>query len=317
MAFWSRKKPKKTSVRSWDLPGEIGTVSLPDSLTVEMEDDKTLLAYPASDSISLRFSSISFTKKGDDNDDLAKSYVAKRAADDHLPFWEIGDKGVLAFEEPSKQDGQPLLIKWWYVGSKSTLVMISATIVNTKGADSGVRELLDSMPRFIESLTINKMHKVASYEGHDVPITEESVEKVEQKITAFGPTETAWLEENRQLATTLGVKYGSGGALEPEELDVIFSRWTHEDQEKESGESVACALGSAFGDYLVEQHGFTWVVVTDEYGAAYAVKHQRHEVMAFPSSSVLKRIERNEPECFQDLRVAILDVLQRTMQESN
>src|ERR1700733_9934515 len=122
------------------------------------------------------------------------------------------------------------------------------------------------------------MHKIASYEGHEVPITEECVDPVEQKVVDFGPTENGWLEENRQLATALGLKYGSGGFLAPEELDVVFSRWTYDDQEKEPGESVANALGAAFGDYLVEQHGFRWVVVTDQYGTEYAVKHRVAEI---------------------------------------
>lgn len=316
VAFWSKKKPKEAPVRSWDLPGEIGTVELPDSLSVEMEDDQTLLAYPESNCVSLRFSSISFTKKGEDSGDTAKSYVCKTASEEQHPYYEIGDKGVLSFEEPSEHDGHQLLVKYWYVGSKSTMLVISASILSSKLADPDVKELLDLLPRIVESVAITKTHKIASYEGHEVPITEECVEPDQQKITPFGPSENAWLEENRQFAAALGVKYGGGGELVPEELDVIFSRWTYEDQDKEPGDSVANALGAAFGDYLVDQHGFCWVVVTDQYGTDYAVKHQIAETMAFPSSSVMKRIERDEPECFQDLRAAILDILQKQMGQS-
>jgi hypothetical protein len=203
MAFWSKKKPDVAPLRSWDLPGEIGTVSLPDSLSVEMEDDKTLLACPANNFIAIRFSSISFTKKDEDSGDAAKSYVCKKATEDHCPYYEIGDKGVLSFEKPSEQDGQQLLIKYWYVGSKSTLVVISATILPIRLADPEVKDLLDLLPRIIESVTINKTHKIAVFEGHEVPITEQALKEEvqgEQKITVFGPSENAWLEENRQLA---------------------------------------------------------------------------------------------------------------------
>lgn len=75
-----------------------------------------------------------------------------------------------------------------------------------------------------------------------------TIEAIEQTDVSFGPTEHSWLEENRQLAAALCVKYGGGGELTPVELDVVFSRWTDDDEEKESDESVANALGAAFGD---------------------------------------------------------------------
>ena len=62
---------------------------------------------------------------------------------------------------------------------------------------------------------------------------------------------------------------------------------------------MAGALGAAFGEYLVEQHDFRSVVVNDQYGTDYAVRHQVGSTMAFPVSSVIKRIERNEPDCFK------------------
>ena len=119
MAFWSWKKPKVASLKSWDLPGEVGTVSLPDSLSVDIEDENTLLAFPASDFISFRFSSISFSTKGDDSGDAAKSYVRKKASDEHIPFYEVGDKAVLSYEQSSENDrGQELLVKFWHIGAK-------------------------------------------------------------------------------------------------------------------------------------------------------------------------------------------------------
>lgn len=316
MAFWSKKKLEDLPWKMWELPGEIGTVSLPAPLSVEMEQDNTLLAWPGGDSISLRFSSISMSKKGKDGGDVAKQYLRNQAQEENLLFYEVGDKGVQCFEEKAEHEGQPLLINYWYVGSKSTVVIVSATIVTAKLADSDVKELLDLMPRIIESIDIKKTHKIASYEGCEVPITEETVEQVEQKIVPFGPSENAWLEDNRHKAASLGVKYGSGGSLSPEELDIVLSRWTGEDGDRESSEIVASALGAAFGDYLVENHGFRWVVVTDQFGTDYAVRHPVAELLAFPASSVSKRIEANESECFQALRAAIMDVLQRNWGDS-
>jgi hypothetical protein len=140
MAFWSWKKSKEAQLKLWNLPGEVGTVSLPDSLSIEMEDEKTLLAYPASDVISLRFSSISFTTKGGDSGDLAKSHVRNKASEGQLPYYEVGDKGVLSYEQQSENDvGQKLLVTFWYVGTKCTMVVASATILTANLADPGVK----------------------------------------------------------------------------------------------------------------------------------------------------------------------------------
>jgi hypothetical protein len=138
----------------------------------------------------------------------------------------------------------------------SVQVMLTRAKESSRSNWGNTKELLGAMPRIIESVTISKTHKVATYEGQDVPITEQQVDPVEQKITDFSPSENAWLNENRHIAAALGVKYGSGGVLTPEELDVVFSRWTYDDQDKVPGEVVASALGAAFGDYLVEQHEF-------------------------------------------------------------
>jgi hypothetical protein len=110
-------------------------------------------------------------------------------------------------------------------------------------------------------------------------------------------------------ARALGLNYGSGGELGPEELDRVFSRWMHEHGEKEQNAHIADALGAAFGAFLVQHHGFEWVVVTDEYGTEYAVKHQVKDAIAFPRASVEKRIEDNEPEFFQNVYLLILNTL--------
>jgi hypothetical protein len=316
MAFWPwKKKPTTASMRMWNLPGDVGTFSLPDAFSVEMENEKTLLAHLASGSICFRFSSISWDTENGEH--IAKNHIRNKAAEANHPFYEVGDKGVFSYEQQSENDGEESLVKFWYVGIENSVVVLSASILMTKLTDPEVKQMLDAVPRMIESITMaDKMHKVASYGGQQVPITQQNVESFEQKIVDFGPSENDWLENNRQWAKALGVKYGSGGVLTPEELDVVFSRWTHEGQVKEAAEVVASALGVAFGDYLVEQHDFRWVVVNDQYGTDYAVRHRIGETMAFPVSSVIKRIERNEPECFRDLRTGILGVLQSQSKQS-
>jgi hypothetical protein len=61
--------------------------------------------------------------------------------------------------------------------------------------------------------------------------------------------------------------------------------------------------------------GFCRVVVTDEYGTEYAVRHTIGETMAFPRASVQKRIEDRCPEFFQNVYLIVLDQLKRSAEE--
>jgi hypothetical protein len=305
MAFWSKKK-RDCGLRTWDLPGEIGTVSLPADFLVEMEDDSTLLAYVKDeDVVTLRFSTISFQKKGSTEEDAARPYLKKRAAGDGLHYEEVEDKGVVSYEQRSEQDGVPLVIRYWEIASRNTIAILSATILADRIGDPVVKSTLEVIPAIVASIKITAIHKTLVGEDREVPVVEHVVEPQEQSIRPFADEEKGWLTANLEYAKLMGIKYGSGGKQAPEELDAIFARWMQEDDDKESGDTVANALGAAFGDYLVDQHGFCWVVVTDEYGTEYAVRHNIGQTMAFPRASVQKRIEDSISEVFQNLYLMI------------
>jgi hypothetical protein len=53
-----------------------------------------------------------------------------------------------------------------------------------------------------------------------------------------------------------------------------------------------------------------WVTVSDEYGTNYAVRGKSAEVMAFPFSSVLKRIENNEHDFMYGVYYAVKGALE-------
>ena len=309
MFFWKRK-PVAESLRSHELPGEIGHVSVPAWLIVEMENDTTLLAYPAeSNAIALRISSISFTKKDDAEGIAAETHARKQAAERGLKCETIGGKPFFTYDQPSKgNDGSPLTIRFWMVGSKTTLVVVSATISVSKKKDATVRRLLDAMHPILESVQITTTHLIASHDGQEVNLTTKAVDDPPpQQVMPFGPAENCWLERSCEAAGQLSVKYGSGGDLGPEQLDVVFGRWMIDDGDKEPPKIVADALGAAFGEHVVDRHGFQWVVVTDSFGTDYAIR--KGETMAFPQASVMKRIERNETALFQALSVGILHAL--------
>lgn len=315
MAFWFGKK-KSMKLREVALPGEVGTVLVPADFVVEMEDDETLLARPeGEEAITLRFSSISIVKKDSHDETAGKSAVRRAAEEEGVEYSEIEDKGVIPYEKPSEQDGVPLLMKYWYIGSKNTLVILSATISDSKKGTKVVQDALDLIPRILASLKITKIHRTIVAEDREIEVTDEEAVPIPQSIVPFGPKEDAWREESLESAQAMSVKYGSGGDLTPEELDIVFSRWMNDEEEKEPDDAVANALGAAFGDYLVEQHGFRWVLLTDEYGTEYAVRHTLGSNTAFPRASVQKRIEDKCPEFFHNVYLIVLDQLKRSERE--
>lgn len=308
MPFWFGKKHNSgLKFRTVVLPGNVGTVSLPTSYGAELENEETLLAAPDdSNVIVLRFSCISITSR-DGGDADVESVVRDKAREKGLDYRRYGAHGVSTYQQESEEDGVPLVVRFWELGSKGTVVILSATIDRDSQRSSVVRKTLDAIPGILESVTITKSHRVVRSGDDEVEVTEQVVEPAPQEIRPFAAAEAAWLRDGLAQARALSLKYGSGGELDPPELDRIFSRWLNDEEEKEPDDEMANALGAAFGNYFVEQHGFRWIVVTDEYGTEVAVRHARGETTGFPRASVAKRIEDRQPEFFQNLSIVLID----------
>ena len=54
------------------------------------------------------------------------------------------------------------------------------------------------------------------------------------------------------------------------------------------------ALGTYMGQAIVEHTGWSWCVVTDEYGSDLAVKFAEPDACVFPTTLISKRIEAGE-----------------------
>ncbi len=309
--LWFRKGKPAAEFRTVDLPGNIGSVSVPADFTVEMEDDATLLACPRErEMLSLRFSSLSFVMKGG-GEDGGRASVRDKAMKGGLEYYEVDDKGIVSYADQTQENGTPLVVRFWEVGTRNTIVIISATILRARQNDGAVRSVLDKMPSILRSVQVRKVRRIIEDNGRRVEATVETTDEAPSTFAAFGKEEETWLATNLALARKLGLKYGSGGELGPEELDRIFSRWMHEENEKEAAELVANALGAAFGTWLVDRHDFRWGVLTDADGTEYAVKHKLGETMAYPRALVQKRIESKQPEFFHNVYLIILDQLRR------
>lgn len=76
--------------------------------------------------------------------------------------------------------------------------------------------------------------------------------------------------------------------------DQAFSAWQLAESKAHSDQQVVEILGAILGNNLADDFDMEWVVVNDEYGTDYAVRGKAIDVMAFPFSTVLKRITNVE-----------------------
>ena len=142
MAIWPWKQ-QKTVFHETSLPERWELFHSP-LISQSIGDQKLISLLPHDDSISLRVSSISISRKDDNDESAGKISIQDRATDKGVQFHEIEDKSYFSFEETSREDGVPLLIEYWQIGCKNTIVILSATIVakyiNNKTVSSNPRD---------------------------------------------------------------------------------------------------------------------------------------------------------------------------------
>lgn len=303
--FGFGRKKALDSFKTVDLPGEAGTISIPSFFTTELEGEATLLAYcPQDDAINLRVSSLEIIPKSD-SQTAAFTSVLEKAQEEKLQYTLLKEKCILEQEAEMEEEGLALISKQWEIGIRNTLVILSASIVKSKANQQIVKKILAKIPQIIESIQITLRHEIIETDEGRTHITSKTVDPWPHKITPFGPYENRWLEDNLYRARQLGIKYGSGGQLEPQELDVIFSRWISETETKEDEETIVNALGAAFGAYLANRLGFEWFIMADDEGREYMIRHTAKQVMAFPRSSVYKRIVGGDTDFFHGIYMAL------------
>ncbi len=84
-------------------------------------------------------------------------------------------------------------------------------------------------------------------------------------------------------------------------LDVILrSNWI----EKEETNKLQC-LGITLGDIIVQELGFRWIEIEDDYGIDPAVKLDNTSIILFPLTMISKRIENGESVDIYELYNAV------------
>ena len=96
--------------------------------------------------------------------------------------------------------------------------------------------------------------------------------------------------------TTVAGKLGTLQALL--NADVFSPEQTYELQ----------SMGIVFGDVFVQDMGFHWIIVEDDYGRDPAVKFRDTSVLLFPLTMISKRIEQGETIDVIDLYNGVADI---------
>ena len=93
-------------------------------------------------------------------------------------------------------------------------------------------------------------------------------------------------------------------------LEKIFVAWLNDQERtKVTAVEISNILGATFGRILTEKLGMEWVTLTDQVELERAVLHRSTKTMAYPVSSIWKRIETQEVDFFRQIFKAVKDTI--------
>ena len=75
------------------------------------------------------------------------------------------------------------------------------------------------------------------------------------------------------------------------------------------------SVGIVFGDVFVEEMGFHWVIVEDEYGRDSAIRYKKTSILLFPLTMISKRIEKGENVDVIDLYNGISNKVEQLIED--
>lgn len=109
--------------------------------------------------------------------------------------------------------------------------------------------------------------------------------------------ERTWIEDNVALTKKLIADAGIGadGAAFPAALDTLWAGWLADHARRlDDPNRMVNALGLAFGQYLVDEHGLEWIAVKDKHSTEIAVLDPDFDLLTFPTNVVAKRYQARE-----------------------
>ena len=284
--------------------GGSARITVPGSLRSHTDSDGNVLVYPAgSECITLRFS-VMTAAYPDRGDNPMLGVVRDRAAEGGWEFEVRGRKGIASNRERAEERGSQLLMHFWEIGEGETLTTVSATILERTRDDPRVAEVLAIIPAVIASLLVTYERREIQTPTGLIQVTTTQVEPSPQEIRSFGSEQSSWLVDQLTLAKSLVDRFSGAefdDPLDPRALDRAFTHWLLAKPASPTGDDMANALGAAFGQFCVRELKMEWVVVNDDYGTTYAIRHESSGGMAYPVNSVRKRVQSGATNFFEPI----------------
>lgn len=122
--------------------------------------------------------------------------------------------------------------------------------------------------------------------------------------------EIARFESERTWLANYLKQFGTEFLLNRTPADIPTLQSLLDAQPFASGDEASLqVLGAAFGDVVAETLGLDWVVVKDEHGTDFAIKHPTKEVFAFPRDMIVKRVENGDEINLTELFEGVVSAL--------
>lgn len=132
------------------------------------------------------------------------------------------------------------------------------------------------------------------------------------EIRPLEPSEVDGFDSERQWLADLLGRFGAEFLLKRSPDDIPTLQSLLDAEPFASGDEASLeVLGAAFGDVVADTLGFDWVVVNDEHGTAFAIKHPTKMVIAFPRDMIVKRVENGEEINLTELYHGVVDALRQ------
>lgn len=134
------------------------------------------------------------------------------------------------------------------------------------------------------------------------------------------PAEHEWITHQIHSAQLMVDAYSPSDAGQPltlAALDRAFAGFlsTQESDEKVVNGVINC-IGIAFGQFLVDGAGMSWVIATDQHGTDLAVRALpgAGDVLTYPANLIAKRWERKESHFIETTYQAIVSQIESIRQ---
>ena len=117
-------------------------------------------------------------------------------------------------------------------------------------------------------------------------------------FSPLSDSERAWIGEQLDGARLFIVTMSpadAGGPVTLAALDRAWAAWLAQEHGEQANAAIN-AVGTQFGQFLVDQAGFAWTIATNANGTDLAVLALpgRGDVLVYPANFVAKRWERRE-----------------------